>query len=111
MSFSADTPQRALTASRTPAPKGPSPRHAPGSALATPSARTESSCVHRPRLRDRIVLPALCALLGWVTGSPAADPRAVAWRAADGLPQTATIGVWLDPRGNVVTTHAEHLPA
>lgn len=67
--------------------------------------------MHRPRLRDRIVLPALCALLGWVTGSPAADPRAVAWRAADGLPQTATIGVWLDPRGNVVTTHAEHLPA
>lgn len=39
-----------------------------------------------------------------------ADPRITAWRGIDGLPQSATLGVTLAPRGRVLATHTSALP-
>lgn len=38
------------------------------------------------------------------------EPRITAWRSVDGLPQSATLGVTLAPRGRVLSTHSISLP-
>ncbi|MGE3309875.1 MAG: ATP-binding protein [Limisphaerales bacterium] len=52
----------------------------------------------------------LGALLTLVAPMVKAEPRIAAWRSVDGLPQSATLGVTLGPRGRVLTTHAPSLP-
>ncbi|MBX3747499.1 MAG: hypothetical protein KF833_19490 [Verrucomicrobiae bacterium] len=54
-------------------------------------------------------------LASWLTLLPSApaqpSPRLVAWRAADGLPQSATFGVWIEPDGQILTAHGPNWPA
>ncbi len=49
-------------------------------------------------------------LLDGLAGRAQPEPRILAWRAADGLPQSPVIGVSLTPRGGVLTTHGPVLP-
>ncbi len=53
----------------------------------------------------------LACLLTVTLPSHAADePRVTVWRGVDGLPQSATIGVTITPRGRVLSTHNPTLP-
>ena len=54
----------------------------------------------------------LAIFLPWLPTDTQAqsDPRIAAWRGADGLPQSGTLGVSLTARGRVITTHSATLP-
>lgn len=58
--------------------------------------------------------PAALILLGlaWISHAPGQTGlRQVTWRAADGLPQSLTLSVTVNPGGTVLTTHGPALPA
>ncbi len=72
-------------------------------------AKIPASHPPRPNVR-RGLASLLVVLLGGLAIPVDAEPRIAAWRSIDGLPQSATLGVTLGPRGRVLTTHAPSLP-
>jgi signal transduction histidine kinase len=58
------------------------------------------------RAKHALILAAGLGSLLAPPDTPAqAPPRVAVWRAADGLPQTPTLGISLSPRGHVLTVH------